>query len=36
MGLVENNTFNCISTIDKPTSGEIRFGFDIIHAKEMN
>lgn len=34
-GSGKTTLLNCISTIDKPTSGEIRFeDFDIIHAKE--
>ena len=34
-GSGKTTLLNCISTIDKPTSGEIQFeDFDIIHAKE--
>lgn len=34
-GSEKTTLLNCISTIDKPTSGEIQFeDFDIIHAKE--
>lgn len=34
-GSGKTTLLNCISTIDKPTSGEIRFeDFDIIHSKE--